>query len=349
MTTETTEITETTETIEPIGVIVKKPNPFDLENIEPQLVSTDIASYTTMIYGPPKAGKTTFIHDLYLKDAIFFRTEKGTKAIPGLFGIDIGSWSDLAKAKQQLKKPGVKAKFKVVVIDTIDNLYKFLEKYVKNKYSVDNLKEANGGWGAGHAELSDTLFDALKEIETMGYSLSFISHAVTKTEKIPGTETEFEKYIPSVPRRGMEIITKMVDNILFAYLAIDPETKQEKRVLYTRETLNFQAGSRFKNMPPAIHLSADSYRKAMTAAIQSLGPENLKSEREVNYVETEELDFDAMIDEAKKIAVKLHHEGRMNEVTEIVEKYLGKGSLLKDATHTQIETVAVVVDQLRSL
>ena len=322
---------------------------FDLENLEPQRVSTDMSSYTTMIYGPPKAGKTTFIHDLYGKDAVFFRTEKGTKAIPGLFGIDIGSWSDLAKAKQQLKKQAVKDKFKVVVIDTLDNLYKYLEKYVKNKYGVDNLKEANGGWGAGHAELSDTLFDALKEIETLGYSLAFISHAITKTETLPGTETEYEKYIPSVPKRGMEIATKMVDNILFAYLAVDPETKAEKRVLYTRETLNFQAGSRFKNMPAAVQLNAKSYTEAMTKAIESLGPENLKTEKELNYVETQSLNFEELMNEAKKIAVVKHKENRMPEVVAIVEKYLGQGKLLKDATEVQVETVSVILEELRTL
>jgi AAA domain len=326
-----------------------KVDPFDLLALEPQKVSTDMSSYTTMIYGPPKAGKTTFIHELYGTDAIFLRTEKGTKAIPGLFGIDIGKWSDLSKAKKQLKRKEVKQRFRVVVIDTIDNLYKYLEKYVKNKYGVDNLKEANGGWGAGHAELSDTLFDSLKEIESEGYQLAFISHSAIKTEKLPGSEEEYSKYIPSVPSRGLEIATKMVDNILFAYLAVNPETKQEQRVLYTRETLNFQAGTRFKNIPGALPMSAQAFKDAMTKAIESLGPENLKTEREVLAVETEELDFEEMMKEAKQIAVELHKAGRMNEVTVIVEKYLGQGKLLRDATAVQVETVAVVLDELRDL
>lgn len=322
---------------------------FDLLNLEPQKVSTDMSSYTTLIYGPPKAGKTTFIHDLYGKDAIFARTEKGTKAIPGLFGVDIANWSDFMKLIKELRKKEVKDRFKVVVIDTIDNLYKFLEKYIKNKYGVDNLKEANGGWGAGHNELSETLFDALNIIEKEGYALTFISHSSIKTETIPGTETEYEKYIPSVPRRGLEIATKMVDNILFAYLAINPETKQERRVLYTRETLNFQAGTRFKNMPAALPVDASEFTTAMKQAIEALGPENLKSEKESYAVETEVLNFDELMAEAKTIAVTLHKESRMTEVTAIVEKYLGQGKLLKDATATQVETVNIIVEELRAL
>jgi len=321
----------------------------DLENLEGQKVSTDISSYTTMIYGPPKAGKTKFIHDLYGKDAIFARTEKGTKAIPGLFGVDIGNWSDFMKFIKELKKKAVKAKFKVVVIDTVDNLYRYLEKYVKNKWSVDNIKEANGGWGAGHAELTDLLFDALKLIENEGYSIAFISHSAIKTEKIPGTDDKFDKYIPSVPKRGMELASKMVDNILFAYLAVDPVTKAERRVLYTRETMNFQAGSRFGGMPQALPLDAKAYIDAMTAAIELLGKENLKSERENNFVVEEELDFVGMMAEAKTIALTLHKQGKMSLVTEIVEKHLGQGKLLTQAIAGQAETVSVILEELRAI
>lgn len=328
---------------------VKAKDPFDLENLEPQKVSTDISSYTTMIYGPPKAGKSTFIHQLYGTDAIFLRTEKGTKLLPGLFGVDVAKWSDVMKVIKQLRKPAVKAKFKVVVIDTADNLYKYLEKYIKSKYGVDNIKEANGGWGAGHAELSETIFDALKLIEGEGYSLSFISHSKVKTETLPGTEQEFAKYIPSVPDRGLEIITKMVDTILFAYLQVDPVTRAEKRVIYTRETMNFQAGSRFTTLPAVLPMDAGAYKQAMKTAIESFGAENLKSEKEEIELQTETLDFQLLRKEASALAVRLHKAGRMAEVTAIVEKHLGVGKMLKSTVETQVETVSIIVDELRSL
>lgn len=328
---------------------VKAKDPFDLENLEPQKVSTDISSYTTMIYGPPKAGKTTFIYELYGRDAVFMRTEKGTKLLPGLFGVDVAKWSDVMKVIKQLRKPGVKAKFKVVVIDTADNLYKYLEKYIKSKHGVDNIKEANGGWGAGHAELSETIFDALKLIEGEGYSLSFISHSKVKTETLPGTEQEFTKYIPSVPDRGLEIITKMVDTILFAYLQVDPVTRAEKRVIYTRETMNFQAGSRFTTLPAVLPMDAGAYKQAMKASIEAFGAENLKSEKEEIELQTETLDYKLLRKEASAIAVRLHKAGRMAEVTAIVEKYLGQGKLLNSTTEAQVETVSIIVDELRSL
>lgn len=321
----------------------------DLLSVEPQKVSTDISSYTTFLYGPPKAGKTTFMFGLYGTDAIFARTEKGTKLIPGLLGQDIANWSSFMMFIQQLRRPEVKAKFKTVVIDTIDNLYKFLEKYVKNKYGVDNLKEANGGYGAGYNEVSELLFDALNTIEKEGYSVAFISHSTIKTEKLPGTETEFEKYIPSVNKRGLEIATKMVDNILFSYLKVDEATKEETRVLYTRETPYFQAGTRFENFPAALPIDSNVFKQEMIKSIEGMGAENIKSEKEDYAVAETVLVFGELMNEAKGIATALNKLQRMNEVVEVVEKHLGVGKLLRDATEKQVETVSLIVEDLRKI
>jgi hypothetical protein len=321
----------------------------DLTQIEPQKISTDLATYTSMLYGMPKVGKTTFYFELFGQRAIFARTEKGSKAVAGLMGQDIANWSDFLKFKMQLKRKEVKEMFDVVVIDTYDNLCIYLERYIKNKYEVNRLNEANGGWGEGQNEFTETLMMTLNEIESYGYTIHFISHVATKTEKLPGTEQEYEKYIPATKKRGMEVATKMVDNILFGYLTIDPETKQEKRALYTRETINFQAGTRFKYLKSPLPFSAKAYQEAVNEAIAQENPEDLKEERELNVVQGQEMDFELLMTEAKTKAVEMHKAGRMVEVTEIVEKYLGKGKLLKDATPTQIETVSVIVEELKAL
>lgn len=321
----------------------------NLLEIEPQKISTDLATYTTMLYGMPKVGKTTFYYELFGQRAIFARTEKGSKAVAGLMGQDIANWSDFMKFKLQLRRKEVREKFDVVVIDTYDNLCIYLERYIKNKYEVNRLNEANGGWGEGQNEFTETLMMTLNEIESYGYTIHFISHVATKTEKIPGTEEEFEKYIPATKKRGMEVATKMVDNILFGYLTIDPETKQEKRALYTRETIHFQAGSRIKNVRSPLPFNAKAYKEAIAEAIAQENPEDLKVEKETNVVTGQTIDFEELMSEAKAKAVEMHHANRMPEVTEIVEKYLGKGRLLKDATATQVETVAVIVEELRAL
>jgi hypothetical protein len=324
----------------------------DLTAIAPQKISADLATYTSMLYGMPKVGKTTFYYELFGKRAIFARTEKGSKAIPGLMGQDIANWSDFMKFKKQLARKEVQAMYDAVVIDTYDNLCIYLERYIKNKYDVNRLNDANGGWGEGQNEFTEHMMMALNEIESYGYTVHFISHITTKTEKIvaaDGTTTEFEKYIPAAKKRGMEVATKMVDNILFGYLVVNPETKQEKRALYTRETVHFQAGTRFKNLASPLPFSAAAYQKAVEESIATYDPEDVKSEKELNVVETQKLDFNILMDKAKAKAVEMHKAGRMAEVTTIVEKHLGKEKLLKDAKPTQIETVSIIVDELEAL
>lgn len=319
---------------------------FDLLNLAPQKISTDMSSYTMLVYGNPKIGKTTFVHDVYGNDAIILATEKGYKALAGAYVLDIGNWSDFIKANVALKKPEIKAKFKTVIIDTVDLLYTYVERYVLSKNGVDKLNEIP--YGGGWSEISTTLFDGLQAIEREGYNLAFISHATTKTETVPNSEQEYEKYIPTVSKRGLAIVTKMVDNILFAAVGVDAEGNQ-KRVLYSRETMQWQAGVRFKAMAPVFDLTAEAYAKAMIDAIEAEGKHNLKSEKEVSFVQIETNDFDELMARAKQAAVKFHKAGRMPEVNSIVEKNFGAGKKLTEATASQIESLIIAVQELEEL
>lgn len=321
----------------------------NLLELEPQKVSTDLRTYTSMLYGPPKVGKTSFYFELFGQDAIFARTEKGSKAIPGLFGQDIASWADFIQFKSQLRRPEVREKFKVVVIDTYDNLCIYLEKYIKSKYEVNKLNDANGGWGAGQSEFTEVMLMTLNEIESFGYTIHFISHSTTKTETIPGPngeDVEITKYIPATKKRGMEVATKMVDNLIFGYLGVTPEGK-ETRVLYTRDTLKFQAGTRFKQIKTGIPFSAKNYQEAVNEAIAFYGEENLKDESEGNAMISQEHDFEEMMKEAKTIAVKMHEAKRMDEVTALIEMQLGKDKLLRDLKPAQVETLYVILEEMR--
>ena len=320
-------------------------NKFDLTALQPQKISTDMGSYTMLVYGNPKIGKTTFVHSVYGNDALILATEKGYKALAGAFVLDIGNWSDFIRVIRELKKPEIKEKFKTVIIDTVDLLYNYVEKYVLSRHNVDALNKIP--YGQGWTEISNTLFEGLNLIEKEGYNLAFISHATTKIETVPNSEEEFEKYIPTIPKRGLAIVTKMVDNILFAAVGVDSEGQQQ-RVLYTRETMQWQAGARFKSMAPAIALNAEAYKNAMVEAIKAEGSENLKAEKEIAFVQAEESNFETTMNKAKAIAVKFHKAGRMPEVNAIVEKVFGAGKKLTEATENQLEQLSVAVQEMES-
>lgn len=323
----------------------------DLVNIEPQKISKDMSSYTNLVYGPPKIGKTTFVHDLYGDDALIIATEKGYKALAGAYIADCGSWSDFMKIVAQLRKKEVKDKYKVIVIDTLDLLYEYAEKYTLNKLNINSLSDI--GYGVAYHDLSKTLFNGLNMLEKEGYTVAFISHSITKPEKIPQGEgkddLEIEKHIPTAPKRALSIATKMVDNILFCSMTQDEETGDQKRVIHTRETLQWQAGARFKNMKETFPLSAKEYTKEMKKAVDSYGKKHLKEDKEEANVTSENLNFDELMTEAKELGVEFHKEKRMDEVSEVVEETFGKGVKLTDAKESQVELLSIAVEKLKEI
>ena len=328
---------------------------FDLENLEPQKVSKDISSYTFMLYAPPKFGKTTFCHKLFGEKALFIRTEKGTKVLAGLYGVDVASWSDMMMLKTKLLQLKGKLKQNVLVIDTADNLWTFLEKYVCLKYGVGitDITKANGGFGKGYKEMSFEWFDVFKELEEAGYTICFISHSEKKIEKLPNSKEEYEKFVPSLHDRGLKVISKMVDSILFAYLTVD-ENGQQHQALYTRETLQFQAGSRFSQyMNPVLPYNPQAYQQALIEAVEKIeeeqGSDLMKEEKESNVLTTSEYDFETVMNEVKVIGMKLHEQGRLQEVDKIAEKHFGEGMKITNATPQQIEHLVIALDEMKKL
>lgn len=62
----------------------------DLLGLKPNVVSRDLSGYITLIYGPPKIGKTTF--GSKMPKPLLLAAEKGYSAIPGIMAVDVTSW-----------------------------------------------------------------------------------------------------------------------------------------------------------------------------------------------------------------------------------------------------------------
>jgi hypothetical protein len=343
--------------------------PIDLLNIEPVKASTDLASYTSFIYGIPKIGKTTFVHKLYGDRVLFVATEKRHKVLVGANVQYISSWVEYLQVLSQLRNPKVKEKFDVIAIDTVENLYKMLEEYILAKYGKTEFGKVE--WGKDWTDLKNEWQKNLQKIERLGYTPVFIAHATQVTTKIPASGIlkeqvndtmtlkkdkktgeeyyEFIKYVPDLKDRVMAPINKMVDNILFMTITAD-ENGKEHRVIHLRETLQWQAGSTFEGIAPVIPLDAEAYKKAVEDAINKIDKKYLKDERESLGIEQqEELDYDKLMQEAKELGVQFHKSGRMDEVNRIVAEVFGEGNKLTDATKEQVQPLFVAVQKMKEI
>lgn len=318
---------------------------FDLLNLKPNKVSTGLDNYNSLLYSLPKAGKSTFAFQSFGQECLFLACENGYGALSGVMAVDITKWGDLVALNKQLKMPEIKDKFKVLVIDTVDIMHKYAVKQICQREGVQALGDIPHG--KGYAMVDDLIFDMIKNWENLGYKMFFISHAKEKTEKLP-TGGEIQKYIPSVERRALNIVSKFVDNILFGYITINAEG-QEERTIFTRETLSYSAGSRFSKLPSQVPFDAKEFKKAWEKAIEeelNENPEGFTSDKKA-IVKERAVDFDATMNEIKKLVTeKFAPKNRMDIVTEIGEKYLGVSKRITEATPNQADILDVILSEL---
>ena len=201
-------------------------------------------------YGASKVGKSTLCSKLYGDDALYIATEKGYNAL-SVFAVDLTSWNETNGLLRQLKMPEIKERFKVIVIDTVDILYDLAVSYTLKINGCTDLSDKP--FGKLYGEVDKIFNEFLLSITRLGYGLALIGHAKTQSKlaKKGNNEVESDYTIPSLARRGYQKVAAMVDNIF--YITIDEdEDGNQKRVLKTRATNEYFAGSRFKYLPETI-------------------------------------------------------------------------------------------------
>lgn len=322
----------------------------NLLGIQPHKVSRDLSGYITFIYGPPKVGKTTLATQM--PKALLLAFERGYNAIPGVIAQDVNTWGEMKQIFRELKKPEVQEAYKTIVVDTVDIAADLCQKYICNQLGIDNM--GDGGWGTNSwSKYKKEFEDVFRGLTMMGYAVVFISHSKTGTDK-DQTGKEFGFTKPTTQSSALQIIENMADIYCYArmYLGTDGE---EKRVLTLRSPAGsgISCGSRFKYITPEIPLSYDALTKAIGEAIDKEAKEHgnkfVTNEREAATV-TKDYDFDALMAQFETMVGDLMGKDQTYyspRITQIIEKYLGKGKKMSGVTRDQAELVYLVVTEIK--
>lgn len=318
---------------------------FDLLNLEGTVVSKNLSNYTSMLYAPPKFGKTTFAVKMFPKHLIL-GWEIGYKSIKGSKGVPMRKWSDCSKITRQLKDEKVKELYDVLVIDSMDLMYDAALKHILAVNGVDSINKI--GFGQGYTQLDNLIRDQLLEWQRLGYSLFFISHSINREEEITladGSKETIEKYIPTLNKRCFNVINKFVDNIFFGNILLDTE-RNEHRVLFTRETIHYKAGSRFSHLAERLPLDVKIVNEEIEKALLKEDDREEPIENTTPFEEKERT-FDEVKEELTTFVMeKYYGNDKMDEVTKIVESVLGIGSTVNDATESQIDALETILIKL---
>jgi hypothetical protein len=216
-----------------------------------------------LVYGAPKVGKSTLAASLDDK-ALFLATE------PGLGGLEvyqqpIRSWQEFREAGADLAKG--EHEFKLVVIDTVDELHKLCTDHVLEQLGVSYPGDLE--YGKGWAAVSDEFRLRVAKLASLGLGVVFVSHS--KEVEIKQTVGTITRIVPTLSGKARDFITGFADFILYAEVEQTPEG--EVRQLRTSATENYEAGGRITLTDP-LPLDGVALRKDIERAYSELHKDN---------------------------------------------------------------------------
>lgn len=339
-----------------------------LSDIVTVKATNDPATYSTFIYGPVKIGKSTFVHNLYGERVLMLMTEYRERGLVGAKTVRIKSWSDFLSWMRVLNTKDAHEQFDVVAIDTVDNLWSMLNKFVADRWEESAVGERNDIFGKDWTQLKTDWTAGLQLIQRAQFTPYFVGHSQQKTIQVPlspelaankdalegytevtkGKEKylEFLQYQPDLPEKAMNPINKMVDQILYLSDMVNANGDSE-RVIHTRGNHQWIAGSTFEKIAPVVKLDADQYRQAVQDAIDNYGEDGKTDEQ---YLKDDTgKSFDELMDDAKKLGLKLSKAGKHDELKNIVDGVFGKDVRLVDAKPTQTELLEVAIMKMKEI
>lgn len=226
---------------------------------KPTLPGESFEELILFVYGPPKIGKSSFAAQA---NTLFLATEQGLKSLRR-YEVQIDSWIKFKRACKEIHQ--TKPDFKVICIDTVDNLWKFCIDYVCNKKGMEHPSDQD--YGKGWDFVKDEFRRVVVKLSMEGYGLWFISHA--KEESIQTRHRKLTKIQPTIPGSARSVILPMAD--IIAYLGVREIEKggeiSERRVAYFSPTETTEAGDKTGKLPARIRMGnspQEFYQKFMS-------------------------------------------------------------------------------------
>ena len=315
----------------------------NLLELKPHKVSRDLSGYITYIYGPGGAGKTTFGSET--PKPLLLAFEKGYNAIPGIIAQDITTWGELKQVLRDLKKPEVKAMFSTIIVDTVDIASQLCEKYLCNQLGIENI--GDGGWATnGWAKVKREWEQTFRAVTMEGYALVFISHSKDKTFTRKDN-TSYNQIVPSCSTAYNEIIKNMSD--IMGYIEVE---HGERKLILRSNDESVDCKCRFKYIEPEITFGyqnlVDALNRAIDAEANATHNQYVTNDK-VAFTTATTYDYDALKMEFNDLvsAIMTKNQSNAPKITAIVDKYLGKGKKVTEATPEQAELINLINIELK--
>ena len=272
-------------------------------------------AYNFMLIGESGIGKTTIIKEYCEKLAgpegymfLEMGKEDGQDAINGINYITCDEWDgDYDETLNTMgfatfiddvveNKASDWPDLKVVVIDTLDELFSIAEPEVIRMHNKENpnkrvksIKAAFGGFMAGEDKAIEIVEDKLWSLKKVGVSFVIIGHTKNRNQTDPITGEDYMQLTTNMSQRYFNALKTKVHFLGVA--SIDREIVKEKtgkknvvtgqvetkgvvkgetrRITFRDDNYVVDSKSRFANIVPEIPFDSDALIQAITDAIKS--------------------------------------------------------------------------------
>jgi len=321
---------------------------FDIFSPQISQIAEGLEGKMILVYGNNSTGKTK--QGTRMKKPFYLGFEQGIRAISGVPFLPINNWRDFKKINKQLTDPKTLAKakelYQTIIFDEVYTASQYCQDYICKKYGVETIGEGNNGYGLWK-EYEKEFWTELDRLMKAGYTLYFIGHAEYSKEE--------GKIVPKGDVRSMKVVRNNADIVV--YLTSNGVDENGKVILssaWFAETDKFFARSRFDYIDTYLEtFTAENLEKVVIEAIrkqeEAEGIKAVSFEEQKKLFESEELDYDELMNEIKEVGAKLTELDKLEELTEIVEKHLGIGAKVTQCTKNQVQVMAVILDEIKEL
>ena len=216
---------------------------------------------TYLIYGSPKAGKTTITSqfgDDQDNRVLFFATEPGhkfqeiymwQKEIEQLGEESTyespTTWADFKECCRELVTE--QHKFSCLVVDTADILFKWCGEHVCREHGIEH--ESDLGFGKGYALIREEFMKPINYLAQKGMGLIFVSHEQEREKQVGPRKISYTD--TTLPGTAKKVLHGLCDYIF--YFGV---TEDGSRYIRTKGTENVNAGDRGGTLPETMEMDA---------------------------------------------------------------------------------------------
>jgi hypothetical protein len=320
---------------------------FDIFNPHVSVVAKGLEGKVITIYGSNNLGKTK--QATRMKKPFYLGFEKGIRAISGIPFLPINNWTDFKKINKQLTNPKTldqaKQLYQTIIFDEVYTSALYCQDFLCKKHGVETIGEGNGGFGLWK-EYETEFWTEIDKLLGTGYTLVFISHQ---------EETKEGKAIPKGDKRSIKPIIDNSDIVVYLTSnGVDENRNVIKSSAWFAETEDFFARSRFDYIDTYLpEFTAENLEKVIAVAIErqeeSEGIKAVSYEEQNERYQSEALNYDDLMEQIVEIGGTLAEDDKLDELTEVVEKHLGVGKRVTECKKSQVQIMALILDDLKEL